>query len=59
MPEFPDIPKDVTLQKPTHFELLYYDSMHYNATVSIHTGKACLEPPQLANTSSELINLTN
>ena len=58
MPEFPDIPEGVTLQKPTHFELLYYDSMHYNAIVSIHTGKACLEPPQLANTSSELINLT-
>ena len=58
MPEFPDIPEAVTLQKPMHFELLCYDSFHYNAIVSIDTGKVCLDPPQLANTHSELVNLT-
>ena len=58
IPEFPDIPEGVTLQKPTYFELLYYDSLHYNAIVSIDTGKVCLDPPQPANTHSEPVNLT-
>ena len=49
MSEFPDIPEGVTLQMPTHFELLYYDSLHYNAIVSKDTGRVCLDHPQLTN----------
>ena len=58
MPEFPDIPEGVTLQMPMHFELLYYNSLHYNAIVSKDTGKVCLDLPQLTNTHSELLDLT-
>ena len=58
MPEFPDIPEGVALQKPTHFELLYYDSLHYNAIVSVDTGRVCLDHPQLTNIHSEVVDLT-
>ena len=33
LPEYPEIGEGVKLQLPTHFEFLYYDSLHYDANV--------------------------
>ena len=35
LPVFPEINKHISLQMPTHFELFYYDSLHYDAIASI------------------------
>ena len=43
LPEYPEI----TLQLPTHFELLYYDSLHYDAIVCKNIGKVCSAPPTI------------
>ena len=45
------------LQMPTHFELFYYDSLHYDAIVSEGTGMVCVDVPELSDNHSELIQL--
>lgn len=57
LPVFPEISEHISLQMPTHFELLYYDSLHYDAIVSEDTGKVCVDVPQLSDNHSELIPL--
>ena len=57
LPVFPDISETISLQMPTHFELFYYDSLHYNAIVSEDTGKVCTHLPKLPDNYSELIQL--
>ena len=57
LPVFPDISETISLQMPTHFELFYYDYLHYNAIVSEDTGKVCTHLPKLPDNYSELIQL--
>jgi len=38
----PDLDKSITLLRPHHFELLYFKNYHYDAIVSIESGKVCL-----------------
>ena len=56
-PVLPDLDKSIALLKPDHFELLYYENCHYDAIVSIGSGKVCLTPPTLLGCHSELIEL--
>ena len=56
-PVLPDLDKSIALLKPDHFELLYYENCHYDAIVSIGSGKVCLIPPTLSGCHSELIEL--
>ena len=35
LPVFPDISETISLQMPTHFELFYYDSLHYDAIAGV------------------------
>ena len=55
LPEFPEVSKGVSLQMPTHFELLYYDSLHYDAIVCETTGRVCSTPPTLSYNHSRLV----
>lgn len=57
-PVLPDLDRSVVLMKPDHFELLYYENYHYDAIVSIESGKVCLNPPTLSGCHSDLIDLT-
>ena len=57
-PVLPDLDEFVTLLRPQHFELLYYENYHYDTIVSIDSGKVCLSPPALSGCHSELIDLT-
>ena len=41
LPEFPEVSEGVSLQMPTHSEMLYYDSLHYDAVVCETTGTVC------------------
>ena len=36
-PDFPDMHQTVLL-KPSHFELMYYENLHYDAIVAADTG---------------------
>ena len=54
-PPLPLMDENVTLRKPTHFELLYFHNSHYDAIVSVSTGKVCVTPPLLCNSSSYII----
>ena len=56
-PVLPDLDGSVTLLRPRHFEL-YYEKSHYDAVVSIDSGKVCLSPPAVSGCHSELFNLT-
>lgn len=58
-PVLPDLDESIPLQRPDHFELLYYENCHYDAIVSIESGKVCLSPPTLSSYHSELIDLTD
>lgn len=48
---FPSIVEEVLLEPRTsavsHIEMYYHDSVHYDAIVSIETGKMCTTPPHL------------
>ena len=56
----PDIPEvDVMLLKPNHFELFYYENTHYDAIVSAHTAKVCIDYPVIPCIDSELICLSD
>lgn len=57
-PVLPNVDKleaGITLLKPTHFELFYYESSHYDAVVSADTGKVCTNYPTLNQASSSEI----
>ena len=42
-----------------HFELYYHPSLHYNAIVSMETGKVCTTPPELTGTDDpDIIDLS-
>ena len=45
---------------PDHFELMYFEN-HYDAVVSLTTGKVCTDHPILAGThdQSSVIELTS
>jgi len=57
--KFPYIPEmdECTLLRPEHFELLYHTNYHYDAIVSVETGRVCVDQPLLSGTTSELIQL--
>lgn len=55
LPEFPKVSEGVSLQMPPHFELLYYDSLHYDAIVCETTGRVCSTPPALSYNHSKLV----
>ena len=56
----PDIPEvDVMLLKPNYFELFYYENIHYDAIVSAHTTKVCIDYPVIPYIDSELICLSD
>ena len=57
LPVFPEISKLISLQMPTHFELLYYNSLHYDAIVSEDMGKVSVDVPELSDNHSELMQL--
>ena len=57
LPVFPEISEDISLKMPTHFELLYYESLHYDAIVSEDTGKVCTQVPELVDNHSEILHL--
>ena len=57
LPVFPEISEHISLQIPTHFELFYYDSLHYDAIVSEGTDMVCVGVPELSDNHSELIQL--
>lgn len=54
-PPLPLMDEDITLLKPTHFELLYFHNSHYDAIVSVSTGQVCATPPPLCTSSSYII----
>lgn len=58
IPAFPQPNDNTTLLRPTHFELFYYDNSHYDAIVSILTGKVSTTPPPLPTSHSDLLDLT-
>ena len=60
-PHFPDVPESIMLQKPSHFELLYYTNLHYDAVVAEDTGRVSLDHPILSGRSSvtEVIDMTD
>ena len=47
----------VTLLKPSHFELLYHENLHYDAVVAVHSGRVSTDKPILTGSDSETINL--
>ena len=51
LPVFPEISKHISLQMSTHFELLYYDSLHYDAIVSEDMEMVCVDVPELSGTT--------
>ena len=55
-PCFPDI-DGVSLLKPSHFELLYYENSHYDAVVAVDSGRVSTDNPILTGSTSELIDL--
>ena len=54
----PDI-DGFTLLKTSHFELLYYESLHYDAVVAVDSGRVSTDNPILIGSTSELIDLCN
>ena len=58
-PHFPDVPESIMLLKPSHFELLYYTNLHYDAVVAEDMGRVSLDHPILSGRSSvtEVIDL--
>ena len=57
LPVFPNISETISLLMPTHFELFYYGSLHYDAIVSEDTGKVCMHLPEIPDNHTELIQL--
>ena len=57
-PDFPDM-EEPTLLRPPHFELLYHTNLHYDAIVSVDTGRVCTDQPVSLGTTSELIELSD
>ncbi|XP_065897260.1 uncharacterized protein [Dysidea avara] len=59
--KYPHIPEmeECALLRPTHFELLYYTNSHYDAIVSVDTGRVCIYQPLLSGESSELIEISD
>ena len=55
-PDFPDM-QETTLLKPSHFELLYYENLHYDAIVAADTGRVSLHKPVLTETPNQIIDL--
>lgn len=55
-PDFPNMHK-TELLKPSHFELLYYENLHYDAIVAADTGRVSLHTPVLTKNESQLIDL--
>ena len=58
LPAFPQSDNSITLLRPTHFELYYYENCHYDAIVSTTTGKVSSTPPPLSTSHSDLFDLT-
>ena len=58
LPVFPQPDDSITPLRPSHFELFYYDNCHYDAIVSITTGKVSTTPPTLSTSHSDLVDLT-
>ena len=56
-PELPTLDDNITLLKPTHFELLYYENSHYDAIVSATTSTAHPTLPTLSKSNSPTIIL--
>lgn len=54
-PILPELDEDITLMKPTHFELLYFPNSHYDAIVSATTGGVCATPPLLSFSSYSIV----
>jgi len=44
-PQLTPLDDTVELQRPEHFELLYFTNSHYDATVSATTGRVCDDQP--------------
>jgi len=57
-PELPELDESIPLLRPKHFELLYYESCHYDAIVSNESGEVCLNTPVLSGGHSEMVDLT-
>ena len=58
-PELPDVDDSITLLKPDHFELMYYDNLHYDVVMSAVTNNVCTDHPSLTGTESTVIDLTS
>ena len=55
-PCYPDI-DEATPLKPSRFELLYYENLHYDAVVAVDSGRVSTDNPILTGSASELIDL--
>ena len=47
------------LLKSGHFELMYYDNLHYDVVMSAVTDNVCTDQPILTGTESTIIDLTS
>ncbi len=56
-PKLPVLDENITLLKPTHFELFHFQNSHYDAIVSATTGTVCATPPPLSTSSSSTITI--
>lgn len=56
-PELPEVDATLQLLKPNHFEIFYYENVHYDAIVSADTAKVCLDQPVIPFIDSEVIYL--
>lgn len=59
LPTLPELDGKTSLLKPDHFELFYHESSHYDAVVSVTTGKVCQNHPTILTSHSKLVDLTD
>ena len=57
--ELPNVDDSITLLKPDHFELIYYDNLHYDVVMSAITDNVYTDHPILTGTESTVIDLTS
>ena len=59
LPTLPELDENTSLLQPDHFELFYHENSHYDAIVSVTTGKVCLHHPTMLTYHSKLVDLTD
>ena len=57
--ELSNVDDSITSLKPDHFELIYYDNLHYDVVMSAITDNVYTDHPILTGTESTVIDLTS